>query len=358
MLNDKKSVRRRGRAATIHEVARHAGVSPMTVSRVVNGNSNVRPATRELVMQAVRELDYTPNPAARQLAAAPGMRIALIFTNPSSAYLSELVVGALRGASKSAVQLVIEAWDPADVEAERVAARALARSVSGVILPPPLCESEAVVSELTEAGTPTVAIASGRSHEDVSCVRIDDHQASREMTAHLIALGHRQIGYIQGAPNQTASERRYEGFRAALEEAGIALDAKLVEPGRFTYRSGLDAAERLLARKQRPTAIFASNDDMAAAVVSVAHRRGLDVPRDLSVVGFDDTSAATTVWPELTTIRQPIAAMAESAVDILVRGIRRRERDSKLLIVDHVVAHQLVRRDSVATRKAVSPKRK
>lgn len=355
-MNEKKSVRRRGRAATIHEVARHAGVSPMTVSRVVNGNSNVRPATRDLVMQAVRDLDYTPNPAARQLAAAPGMRIALIFTNPSAAYLSELVVGALRGASRAAVQLVVEAWDPSDVEAERLAARALAKSVAGVILPPPLCESEAVVSELADAGVPTVAIASGRSRDEISCVRIDDYRASREMTAYLVSLGHQRIGYIKGDPNQTASARRLEGYRAALDAAGIGFDPKLVEQGYFTYRSGLDAAERLLAKRRAPTAIFASNDDMAAAAVSVAHRRGLDVPRDLSVVGFDDSSAATTVWPELTTIRQPIASMADSAIDTLLRGIRRGDRETRL-IVDHVVAHELVRRDSVAPPAEARKKR-
>ncbi|WP_043690676.1 LacI family DNA-binding transcriptional regulator [Luteimonas huabeiensis] len=355
-MNQKKSVRRRGRAATIHEVARHAGVSPMTVSRVVNGNSNVRPATRDLVMRAVRELNYTPNPAARQLAAAPGMRIALIFTNPSTAYLSELVVGALRGASRAAVQLVVEAWDPSDVEAERTAARALARSVAGVILPPPLGESEAVVSELAEAGVPTVAIASGRSRDEISCVRIDDYRASHEMTAYLLSLGHRRIGFIQGDPNQTASGRRLEGYRSALDAAGIAFDPKLVEQGYFTYRSGLEAAERLLARRYAPTAIFASNDDMAAAAVSVAHRRGLDVPRDLSVVGFDDSSAATTVWPELTTIRQPIASMADSAIDTLLRGIRRGDRETRL-VVDHVVAHELVRRDSVAPPAQARKKR-
>lgn len=120
-----------------------------------------------------------------------------------------------------------------------------------------------------------------------------------------------------------------------------------MQQGYFTYRSGLEAAEKLLAHKKPPTAIFASNDDMAAAVVSVAHRRGLDVPRDLSVVGFDDTSAATTVWPELTTIHQPIASMADSAIDILLRGIRRKDKSTRV-VVDHVVAHQLCRRDSVA----------
>lgn len=345
--NVTKTVRRKGRASTIHEVASLAKVSPMTVSRVVNGSGNVRDVTRERVMRAVRELGYTPNLAARSLAGAQGTRIALIYTNPSAAYLSELLVGALRGTARCAAQLVVDSWDGFDARAERKAARALAKSVAGVILPPPLCESNAVISELTAAKVPVVAIASGRASDDISRVRIDDFRASREITAYLIARGHTRIGYIEGNPNQSASARRYEGYQAALQDAGIAVDPGLVQHGLFTYRSGLEAAEKLLGRRRVPTAIFASNDDMAAAAVSVAHRRHLEVPGDLSVVGFDDTSAATTVWPELTTVRQPIASMADSAIGILMRSIRHKERDTRV-VVDHVVAHLLVERDSVS----------
>jgi LacI family transcriptional regulator len=342
----RKSARRKGSAVTIGEVAALAGVSPMTVSRVVNGQGKVREATRQRVARAVRELGYTPNLAASSLAAAQDARIALIYTNPSSAYLSELLIGALQGAARTAAQLVVDTWDGFTADAQRKAARALAKRVAGVILPPPLCESRTVVAEFTNAGVPVVAIASGRFSHEISCVRIDDFRASKEITTHLIALGHVRIGYIRGNPDQTASAQRFEGFHAALDEAGIPMSDSLVEQGYFTYHSGLEAAEKLLALKRPPTAIFASNDDMASAAVSVAHRRGLDVPRDLSIVGFDDTSASTTVWPELTTIRQPIASMADSAVDILLRSIRRKEGIARL--VDHVVAHELVRRDSVA----------
>ena len=148
-----------------------------------------------------------------------------------------------------------------------------------------------------------------------------------EITAHLIGLGHRRIGYIKGDPNQTASARRFEGYvrrlargrhRAGAHASCRAATSPIAPASR--------PAEKLLARRPSPTAIIASNDDMAAACISVAHRRGLDVPRDLSVVGFDDTSAATTVWPELTTIRQPIAAMADSAIDILLRQYPRQGR--------------------------------
>ena len=343
----RKSIRRKGRAVTIGEVAALAGVSPMTVSRVVNGQGKVREATRERVARAVRELGYTPNLAASSLAAAQDTRIALIYTNPSTAYLSELLVGALHGAARTAAQLVVDTWDGFSADAQRKAARALAKRVAGAILPPPLCESKAVVAEFADAGVPVVAIASGRFSHEISCVRIDDFRAAKEITAHLIALGHTRIGYIKGHPNQTASAQRFEGFHAALDDAGIAMEGTLVQQGYFTYRSGLDAAEKLLSLRRPPTAIFASNDDMAAAAVSVAHRRGLDVPRDLSVVGFDDTSASTMVWPELTTIHQPVASMADSAVDILLRGIRRKDGGTRV-VVDHVVAHRLIQRDSVA----------
>lgn len=349
----KKSVRRKGRAVTIGEVAVLAGVSPMTVSRVINSQGKVRDSTRDQVMRAVQELGYTPNLAASSLAAAQHTRIALIYTNPSSAYLRELLVGALSGAARTAAQLVIDTWDNLNASEQRNAARVLAKSVAGVILPPPLCESKAVLKEFANAGVPVVSIASGRFSNEISCVRIDDFRASREITAHLIAKGHTCIGYIKGSPDQTASTHRYGGFQAALTEAGIEQDETLVEQGYFTYRSGLEASEKLLARKPAPTAIFASNDDMAAAVISVAHRRGLDVPRDLSVVGFDDTSAATTVWPELTTIHQPISDMADSAIDILLRTIRSKDRSTRM-VVDHVASYQLIARDSVAppyTRK-------
>lgn len=346
----KKAVRRKGHAVTIDEVAAFAGVSPMTVSRVINGHAKVRDFRRDNVMKAVQELGYSPNLAASSLAAAQHTRIALIYTNPSSAYLQELLVGALRGASRTAAELLIDTWDHLSPTRQRSAARVLARTVAGVILPPPLCESRAIVKAFVSAGVPVVSIASGRFSDDVSCVRIDDFRASMEITAHLLAQGHTRIGYIKGSPDQTASAHRFAGFQAALAEAGIALDETLVAQGHFTYRSGLVASEMLLAQSPSPTAIVASNDDMAAATISVAHRKGLDVPRDLSVVGFDDTFAATTVWPELTTVHQPVADMADSAIDILLRTIRSKDRTASKA-VDHVAPHRLVVRDSVAPPK-------
>ncbi|KAF1693132.1 LacI family DNA-binding transcriptional regulator [Pseudoxanthomonas koreensis] len=347
MEKPRKSVRRKGRGVTIDEVAALAGVSPMTVSRVMNNQGKVRDTTRERVMRAVRELDYTPNLAASSLAAAQHTRVALVYNNPSDAYLREILVGLLRVAARTSIQLVIDYWDSADTDTERKAARTMAGRVDGVILLPPVCESPAVVGEFVRAGIPVVAIAAGQGSLGISCVRIDDLRAGRELADYLVAQGHTRIGFIKGRADMRASALRYEGFQAALSAAGLALDTALVQQGDYTYRSGLKAGGRILAHKRPPTAIIASNDDMAAAVVSVAHRRGLDVPRDLAVVGFDDSSSAITVWPELTTIHQPIAAMANAAIDILLRTIRDKDGGTRAL-VDQVMPHRLVVRDSAA----------
>lgn len=339
-----KPARRQRSALTIHDVARYAGVSPMTVSRVINGEKNVRESTREAVNAAIRDLNYQPNPAARSLAGADLIRVGLLYSNPSSAYLSEFLVGGLDQCSRSNIQLVVEKCD--EEHAEDAAARLVNQGVDGIILPPPLCDAPKVLKTLAASHTPAVAVATGRPPADVSAVRIDDFEAAHAMTRHLIGLGHRRIGFIKGHPNQTASQQRLEGYLAALKEAGVAADPALVVQGYFTYRSGLDGAEQLLALADPPTAIFASNDDMAAATVAAAHRRGLDVPKDLTVVGYDDSALATTVWPELTTIRQPIADMSRQAVTLLAEEIRSRRSGEKPQHPHALQAFTLIRRQS------------
>ncbi|NML09856.1 LacI family transcriptional regulator [Sphingobium sp. AR-3-1] len=346
-LSDTRSSRRQRNAPTINDVAAHAGVSPMTVSRVINGEQVVRAATRAKVDAAIAALNYAPSAAARTLAGGDETRIGLLYSNPSSSYLSEFLVGSLDQASRSSVDLVVEKWDE-ETSIASVVAHLLRGRIDGVILPPPLCDLDEMVEALGKAGIPAVAVATGRAPSALAAVSIDDRQAAYEMTRHLISLGHSRIGFIKGNPNQTASARRFEGYVAALTEAGLPVQDELIAQGYFTYRSGLDAAEHILALLDPPTAIFASNDDMAAATVAIAHRSGLDVPGDLTVCGFDDTSLATTIWPELTTIRQPISAMARAAVEVLVRQLKgRRSGDAEA--AEHLVLdHALIRRQSDA----------
>jgi LacI family transcriptional regulator len=339
--------------STIHDVAEHAGVSPMTVSRVINGKKNVKTATRERVEAAIRELSYSPNPAATSLARDDQIRIGLLYGNPSAAYLSEFLVGGLEECSRWNVQLVVEKCEPGDENA--VAEHLIAGGIDGIILPPPLCDSASVMAVLAKARTPAVAVATGAPAESVSAVSIDDFRAAAAMTRHLIALGHQRIGFIVGHPNQTASGRRLEGYRAALADARIPEAVELITQGYFTYRSGLDAAERLLRLEVPPSAIFASNDDMAAAAVAVAHRHNLDVPADLTVVGYDDTGLATTIWPELTTIRQPITEMSRVAVRMLIEEIRGRRTDEPAQHPHTLLDFALIRRQSDAAPRRRPP---
>jgi LacI family transcriptional regulator len=344
-------VRGHKRAATIHDVAKRAGVSPMTVSRVVNDGKNVRETTRAAVMVAIRELNYAPNPAARSLAGSESVRVGLLYSNPSAAYLSEFLVGVLDESSRKATQITLEKCDVATSAQVAAVRKLIAGGIEAVILPPPLCESEALLEELKVQKLPVMAVACGRYNPKAICVRIDDMAAAFEMTNYLLELGHRRIGFIRGHPNLSASAEREKGFVKALQEAEIPLDAALTAQGYFTYRSGMEAAERLLLASPRPTAIFASNDDMAAGAISVAHRKGLDVPGNLSVVGFDDSSIATTVWPELTTIHQPISAMAEIALDLACRAVCKLRSGGEPKAINHQVSYSRVERESAAPPK-------
>jgi LacI family transcriptional regulator len=342
----KPSRRSRG-TITIEDVARAAGVSAMTVSRVINGGKNVRESTRVAVLEAVRNLNYSPNTAARSLAAGEATHIGLLYANPSAAYLSQFLIGALHAARRAGAHLVIESCESEDADEQAEVTRRFATSdVEGVVLPPPLSESQPILAELSAMGMPVVTVAMGLPQEDSLNVRIDDYAAAGEMARHLLELGHTHIGFIKGHPNHIASHDRARGFLDALKEYGVDPNSAPIEQGYFTYRSGLTASERLLSRAKPPSAIFASNDDMAAATVSVAHRRGLVVPDDLSVVGFDDTALATSVWPELTTVKQPISAMAEAALELLLADLRGRRAGTPRRFAERVLEHALIVRES------------
>jgi len=346
-VTSKPAPNRKPTAATIADVARHAGVSPMTVSRVVNGETGVRPDKRERVQAAIAELRYVPNPAARHLAGSEPIRLGVLHGNARAGYLSEFLVGLMNQASVSHVQLLVQQC--ADAAARLAEARGLVASgIDGLILPPPLCDEQPLLDLAAAAHVPTVVVGAGLPDARVNAVNIDDYQAAFTMTCHLIALGHQRLGFIGGNPRQTASSCRLAGFRDAMAQAQLPLAEELMVPGLFNYRSGLDGAEALLALDPRPTAIFACNDDMAAATVAVAHRLGLDVPGDLTVVGCDDTAIATTIWPELTTIRQPITDMARAAVNLLVRRVRAERAGSLEAPQQDRMDFELVRRQSDA----------
>ena len=329
--------------ASIYDVAKRAGVSIKTVSRVVNRQSNVSEATRARVLEAVGALSYSPNVFARGLASERSFLIGLLYDNPSAGYVAALQLGVLARCREEGYHLIVESLDAQSPNLAREVYSLVTESgLYGVILTPPLCDAPAVIEALGRAHTPFVRIAPDKPLAGAADVSIDDHKAAYDMTAYLIGLGHKRIGFIKGHPDHGAAHARYEGYCAALAQAGLPLIEELCVQGFFSYQSGMEAGERLLSLKKRPTAIFASNDDMAAAVLAASQRFNLKIPSQLSVAGFDDSLVAQVVWPRLTTCRQPIKEMAAEAMSILIQG----PRDDAP--IERRLDHELVIRESTA----------
>jgi LacI family transcriptional regulator len=329
---------------TINDVADLAGVSIKTVSRVLNQEPNVRPKTAERVQEAARSLSYRPNLSARRLAANRSFVIGLLYDNPQSDYVTEFQYGSLSVCRQQGYHLLIH---PCGAEAQDLVEEVLDLHrqvmVDGFIVLQPVSDQEGLIEALLAANICHVRI-SQRRLEGAPLVSVDDQLAATKMTEHLIQLGHRRIGFIIGRPDQSSSHDRLAGYRSALAAAGIAEDANLVEQGLYNFESGYAAARRLLVLNPPPTAIFASNDHMAMGVLTAAHEKGLEIPDQLSVAGFDDTPMARYAWPPLTTVRQPITQVARLSTELLVKRLRGDMTGERC----HQLHSDLVRRASTA----------
>lgn len=327
----------------IEDVAAAAGVSMKTVSRVLNREPNVRAETRRRVEDTVARLQYRPNPSARSLAGQRSYVIALAYDNPSRNYLMEVQSGVLEACRAQHYNVVLA---PVQFGQSGYVDDILSLSehfgLDGVVLIPPLTDDADLLAALTAQGLPFASI-SPRLPRDRIGVTVDEPAAVRELMAGLIALGHRRIGHILGHSAHGARDWRFAGYRDALAEAGIDFDPALVVEGQFTFDSGVRGAETLLDLPDRPTAIFAANDDSAAGVIRVARLRGLSVPRDLSVCGFDDTPISRHIYPALSTVRQPTRDMGRLATRELLDHIRDPEAGGMVAI-----RYNLELRDSIA----------
>lgn len=316
---------RRPIRAKINDVAELAGVSTKTVSRVLNNEPNVRTETREKVRKAVAELNYVPDFSARSLAGQRSYMIALFYDTVTEGYLNKFQAGALAKCRDHNYHLLVERCDNDDPVAASLVADAAAQTrIDGVILIPPLSDNPAVLSALAEAGVPHVLIAPSDPRIDLPSVDMDDERAAFELVCTLVDLGHRRIGHIKGHPAHGVSALRYQGYARALKAGGLEVDADILGEGLFSIESGRLAALDMLAKPDRPTAIFAANDEMAVGTRIAAETLGLAVPEDVSIVGFDDAQIAAIVTPSLTTVRQPIRQMAEGAVDLVIEAARNR----------------------------------
>ena len=337
---------------TIHDVARVAGVSIKTVSRVLNQAPNVRGPTREKVVAAAEALDYQPNLSARQLASNRTFLVGMLYDDPKPTnendYITAVQTGSLQACREAGYHLLINPCraDSPDLIQEVIG---LSRQVDGFIVLQPLSDLQQLNESLREQGITCVRV-SQRPFGEFPWISVADADAAQEMTEHFLRFGHRRIGFIMGHPDHGQSYDRLLGYRRALERHNIPFDGGLLRQGRFDHESGYQCARDLLSSTPTPTAIFASNDPMAMGVLSAAHEMGFDVPRQLSVAGFDDSPMARHAWPPLTTVRQPIAEVARLATEQLLARLQGRPEESS----HHCLRAELVLRASTASPAILS----
>lgn len=318
-----------GPRVTLHDVAALAQVSIKTVSRVLRKEGAVAPATQAAVEQAVRSLGYVPDLSARSLKSNVPNTIGLVrgletesspYVRAGHEYVMCLQVGAMRATHELDFGLLIVPVYRSTADALReMRDRFQRRQVAGYLVPAPACDLAGLLEGLAEAGIPYSAISP--NHLDIagSWVVADERGGAEALVSHMVAMGHRHIVYLSGEPHSRASAEREAGWRDALAAAGITPgDDWIEQAGDFGFDAGRRSAHRLLARALRPTAVFASSDNLAAGVMNAAHERGLHLPADLSVVGYDDLDLARKVWPTLTTVRHPIEQLGEVAARQLV----------------------------------------
>jgi LacI family transcriptional regulator len=331
--------------ATISDVARHARVSIKTVSRVINNVTTVKADTREKVLRAIRKLDYHPNPSARGLGSSRSYLVGLLYDISCDYYATRVLAGVLDVCRDAHYQVVMHPCDYRSTSLDEDILRNVRKSrADGVILTPPLSDIARVTAILDDKALPFVRIAPAEHRDFHRSVYTNDRESCARMTEQLAVLGHKRIGFIIGNPDHAAVADRYRGYLDGLQVCGLKLDKSLVVQGFNSFDSGVQCARKLLLARdaKRPTAIFASNDEMAAAVIAVAHGMGFSVPEDLSVAGFDDIPLAQQVWPALTTIKQPIQAMAAQAAQLLIAQLSGAPKDN----AEHVLESTLTFRQS------------
>lgn len=304
---------------TIRDIAELAGVSVATVSRVINDRPDVAPETREAVLRHVRERNFRTNRSARALSVGRTGFVGFTMPYVRADYFASILAGALEAAYEKELRLVLAATQSEHDREISVLERLRDGATDGAIVLLPE-ETSAELHALRSSGYQFV-VADPRMplDADIPAVSASHRAGAKAATDHLLALGHRRIGHVSGPRGWAATEERIDGYHAALAASGVLPSSELVVEGDFESPTGYAAALRLLALSEPPTAIFASNDNMAFGVLQAARERGLSPPDDLSIVGFDDTELARMVTPRLTTVRQPLAELGRTAVNLLAR---------------------------------------
>jgi len=333
--------------ATINDVAKQAGVSIKTVSRVMNNEPSVRQPTREKVMAVVNELSYKPNLAARNLAGTKAYSVAFIYDNPNAYYIIDMQNGILAACKKQGFELLIHPCS-ANSESllEEISNMVKHSRIAGLVLTPPFSEMPDFVKSILDLDVDVVRIMSGKKAPDelAPCIMVNDHDASQSITQHLIDLGHKDIGFIAGQAEHLSTVERLNGYKHALAANGIKIDERLIIQGEYSFESGVQGAKQLMAEEKRPTAIFSCNDEIAAGALFASRLMGIAIPEQLSITGFENSPFSRQTWPRLTTADQPNQKIAEDATSLLIAKSRKQP-------INNVITQytpQLIVRDSTS----------
>jgi len=311
--------------ATINDVAAQAGVSIKTVSRVINNEPSVRPATRQKVMEAVAALNYQPNLAARNLAGTRSYTIAFIYDNPNAYYVIDMQNGILEACKARGYELLIHPSNSKSASVHDELRNLVEQSrVAGLVLTPPFSETPSVIETVKSLKVDYVRIVSAAAalDDEENCIQVDDSAAAYDITRHLLQHGHKRIGFLCGGEEHVSTHARLDGYRRALRGAGLPIDEELILQGEYAFDSGVNGAKKLLQSDDPPTAIFASNDEMAAGALFAARLMHIEIPEQLSIVGFEDSPFSRQTWPKLTTAHQPNNEIAKCAAALVLSKAR------------------------------------
>ena len=350
---------------TMKDVAKEAKVSLMTVWRVLNGEDNVKEVTKQKVQQAAERINYTLNIGARQLAGTQSYQLLFLYSQGNVGWRGEVVIGMLKGVRKFGYQLLIESveevakaslshpYEKFDVESVKHLFEK--PQFDGVVLIPDICYEEDILNLIRKANIPCVRLSERPQAGIVPRVSIDNFSSTYDMVSYLISLNHKKIAIIAGPKNHYESDIRFDGYKAAMKDAGLAVNDDWARAGSWDVKSGAQIGFSLLKKTDRPTAIYACSDDMAAGVISAAQQLGLKVPDDVSVCGNGNSPLATSIFPNLTSIEQPLNIMGETAIEILAELIKaKKSTSSKKLNSIRYLEHKLVLRDTTAVAPTTS----
>jgi LacI family transcriptional regulator len=325
---------------TIYDVAREANVSMATVSRVVNGNPNVKPATRKKVLEAIERLGYRPNAVARGLASKKTTTVGVIIPDISSIFFAELARGIEDIATMYKYNIILSNSDQNKEKEFHLLNTMLGKQVDGIVFMGGNI-TEDHVAEFKRSPVPIVVAATLEKSQQIPSVNINYKQAAYDAVTDLLEKGHNQVAFVSGPLHDLINkDEKLEGYRKALEDKEIAFREEYVMEGDYSYDSGIEAYEKLSELSNPPTAIFVATDEMALGVIHSAQDRGKVVPDDIEIIGFDNTRLATMVRPQLTTVVQPMYDIGAVAMRLLTKLMNKEKVDDHIVVLPHRIEYR------------------